>query len=53
MAGKSLARPAVRLLGQMTVTKLYQNTIYLAKKGINFERKQNPRKRVSAWEEKG
>ncbi len=43
---KRTVRPAA-------VPKLCQNFIYLAEKGIKFERKQNPRKHVSAWEEKG
>ena len=42
-------RAAVRA----TVTELWQNPIYLAEKGISFERKQNPRKRVREWREKG
>ena len=43
---------AVSLLSQATVTELYQNPIYLAGKGFDFERKQNPRKLGTAWEEK-
>jgi hypothetical protein len=45
-APKLIVRPA-------PVPKLCQNPIYLAGKGINFERKQNPRNHVSTWEEKG
>jgi len=39
--------PPTRAVRRPTVTELYQNPIYLAEKGINLERKQNPRKRVS------
>ena len=46
MAGQGLVRPT-RIVRRATVTELYQNPIYLAEKGINLERKQNPRKRVS------
>jgi hypothetical protein len=45
-AGQGLVWPA-RIVRQATVTELYQNPIYLAGKGIDLERKQNPRKRVS------
>jgi len=47
-----VGRARVRPLQRVTVTKLYQNPIYLAGKGINFERKQNPRKLGTLWEEK-
>ena len=51
-AGQGLVWPT-RIVRRATVTELYQNPIYLAEKGINFERKQNPRKRVNDWREKG
>ena len=51
-AGLGLAAPTL-IAQPAAVPKLCQNPIYLAEKGIDFERKQNPRKRVSAWEEKG
>ena len=47
-----LAAP-IRIAWPATVRKLCQNPIDFAKKRSNFERKQNPRKRVSAWEGKG
>ena len=49
--GTGLVGP-VRPTRRVTVTKLYQNPIYLAGKGINFERKQIPRKCGTVWEEK-
>ena len=46
MAGQGWWWP-IRFVRRATVTELYQNPIYLAEKGINLERKQTPRKRVS------
>jgi hypothetical protein len=51
MAGQRSAEPTWALW-QVAVTKLYQNPIYLVRKGFDFERKQNPRKLGTAWEEK-
>jgi hypothetical protein len=52
MTGQGLVWPT-RIVRRATVTELYQNPIYLAEKGIDFERRQNARKHVNEWKEKG
>jgi hypothetical protein len=52
-AGHGLVGPTLRLVGASYCAKTVPKPYLFGWKGINFERNQNPRKRVTAWEEKG